>query len=80
MVEEMCSSDKLDEVVVFFYNPNIRKSLKVLIVLSLHSNTHNTFLSRPTARIWNTKRGKQTILQGIGNWVCWCWLWPRKLV
>ncbi len=25
MVEEMCSSDKLDEVVVFFYNPNIRK-------------------------------------------------------
>ena len=23
MVEEMCSSDKLDEVVVFFYNPNI---------------------------------------------------------
>ena len=23
MVEEMCSSDKLDQVVVFFYNPNI---------------------------------------------------------
>ena len=23
MVEEMCSSDKLDRVVVFFYNPNI---------------------------------------------------------
>lgn len=23
MVEEMCSSEELDEVVVFFYNPNI---------------------------------------------------------
>ena len=23
MVEEMCASDKIDEVVVFFYNPNI---------------------------------------------------------
>lgn len=40
MVEEMCSSDTLDEVVVFFYNPNIREifSFYLHTILNLFAN------------------------------------------